>query len=78
MTSARRTALAALVLTTAFATSQTSALAWGCIAVSEEGSYGYSYSYDNEGDAREKALTECANRTTEESVCEITECDEDD
>ena len=78
MTSVRRTALAALVLTTAFAASQTSALAWGCIAVSEEGSYGYSYSYDNEGDAREKALTECANRTTEESVCEITECDEDD
>lgn len=78
MTSASRTALAALVLTTALAASQTSALAWGCIAVSEEGSYGYSYSYDNEADAREKALTECANRTTEESVCEITECDEED
>lgn len=78
MTSARRTALAALVLTTALAASQTSAFAWGCIAVSEEGSYGYSYSYDYEADAREKALTECANRTTEEAVCEITECDEDD
>ena len=78
MTSVTRTALAALVLTTAFAASNTSALAWGCIAVSDEGSYGYSYSYDNEDDAREKALTECANRTTEESECEITECDEDD
>lgn len=78
MTSARRTALAALVLTTALAASQTSALAWGCIAVSEEGSYGYSYNYDYEADAREKALTECANRTTEESVCEITECDENE
>ncbi|MCQ4631404.1 DUF4189 domain-containing protein [Shinella lacus] len=76
MTSVQRTGLAALVLATVFATSTTSALAWGCIAVSEEGSYGYSYSYDNEGSAREKALTECANRTTEESVCEITECDE--
>lgn len=78
MISARRTALAALVLTTAFALSHSSALAWGCIAVSEEGSYGYSYNYDYEADAREKALTECANRTTEESVCEITECDENE
>ncbi len=78
MISARRTALAALVLTTVFALSHSSALAWGCIAVSEEGSYGYSYNYDYEADAREKALTECANRTTEESVCEITECDENE
>ncbi|MXN44734.1 DUF4189 domain-containing protein [Shinella kummerowiae] len=78
MTTTLRTGLAALVLATAFTASTTSALAWGCIAVSEEGSYGYSYSYDDEGDAREKALTECANRTTEESVCEITECDEND
>lgn len=76
MTSVKRTGLAALVLATMFATTTTSALAWGCIAVSEEGSYGYSYNYDGEGDAREKALNECANRTTEESVCEITECDE--
>lgn len=50
--------------------------AWGCIAVSEEGSYGYSYNYDNEGDATSRALNECAAKTTTESTCEITECDE--
>ena len=76
MTPTLRTAFAALVLAVAFTTSTTSARAWGCIAVSEEGSYGYSYNYDEEADAREKALTECANRTTEEAMCEITECDE--
>lgn len=78
MTSTIRTALAALVLTTTFAATSTPALAWGCIAVSEEGTYGYSYNFDNEGDARERALNECAARTTDESVCEITECDSDD
>ncbi|WP_156334043.1 MULTISPECIES: DUF4189 domain-containing protein [unclassified Shinella] len=78
MTSMKRTGLAALVLATALAVSHSSALAWGCIAVSEEGTYGYSYDYDNEGPARERALNECANRTTEESVCEITECNESD
>lgn len=76
MTSTMRATLAALALTAAFTTSSGPAFAWGCIAVSEEGSYGYSYNYDEEGDAREKALSECANRTTEEAVCEITECDE--
>lgn len=78
MTCMKRTGLAALVLATALAASHSSALAWGCIAVSEEGTYGYSYDYDNEGAARERALTECANRTTTESVCEITECNESD
>ena len=69
-------AIAGLSLLLALTTSSSAARAWGCIAVSEEGSYGYSYSYDNEDDARERALNECANKTTEESVCEITECDE--
>lgn len=50
------------------------ARAWGCIAVSEEGSYGYSYNYDNQGDASDRALSECAAKTTTESTCEITEC----
>jgi hypothetical protein len=77
MTSTTRMGLAALVLATTLSVSSTSALAIGCIAVSEEGSYGYSYNYDDEGDAREKALNECAARTTEDAVCEITECDED-
>lgn len=52
------------------------AFAWGCIAVSEEGSYGYSYDYDNQDDAAERALSECAAKTTTESTCEITECTE--
>lgn len=71
-----RIAFAALVASTgAIATSDT-ASAWGCIAVSEEGSYGYSYNFDNQDDAAERALSECANRTTTESTCEITECTE--
>lgn len=78
MTSTVRAGLAALAFAAAMAATTNSAFAWGCIAVSEEGSYGYSYSFDNEGSARERALNECANRTTDESVCEITECNEDD
>ena len=78
MKTTMKAALAALVLSAAFSASSTSALAWGCIAVSDEGSYGYSYNFDNEGDARERALNECAARTTEDSVCEITECDSAD
>jgi hypothetical protein len=58
--------------------SQTSAFAWGCIAVSEEGTYGYSHGFGDENDARERALNECAVRTGEDAVCEITECDSDD
>ena len=69
-----RIALAASITSvTAIATSGT-ANAWGCIAVSEEGSYGYSYNFDNQDDASERALNECANKTTTESTCEITEC----
>lgn len=52
------------------------AFAWGCIAVSEDGTYGYSYNFDNEGDASDRALAECAAKTTTESTCEITECTE--
>ena len=78
MKTTMKAALSALVLSVAFSASSTSAFAWGCIAVSDEGSYGYSYNFDNEGDARERALNECANRTAEDSVCEITECDSAD
>jgi Domain of unknown function (DUF4189) len=69
--------LIALAVAAATMSSASAARAWGCIAVSEEGSYGYSYNYDNESDASERALNECANKTTTESVCEITECNED-
>jgi hypothetical protein len=57
-------------------TATTSAHAWGCIAVSEEGSYGYSYNFGDRDDAASRALEECAAKTTTESTCEITECDE--
>ncbi|WP_152599499.1 DUF4189 domain-containing protein [Hoeflea sp. BAL378] len=53
------------------------ALAWGCIALAEEDdSYGYSYNFDNESDAAERALNECAERTSSDDVCVIVECDE--
>lgn len=57
--------------------SSTPALAWGCIAVSEEGSYGYSYNYSDQSEAADRALEECAAKTTTSSTCEITECNED-
>ena len=72
-----RIGIAAIVFSAAFVASNSSAFAWGCIAVSEEGSYGYSYNYNSEDPAREKALNECAKHTTTESTCEITSCDED-
>ncbi|WP_156381714.1 DUF4189 domain-containing protein [Rhizobium sp. Leaf341] len=78
MTTIVRAALTALAIAGALVGSNTSAFAWGCIAVSEEGSYGYSYNYSSEDGARTKALNECANRTTNESECEIDSCDEDD
>lgn len=70
-----RVALAALAFSAA-TTASTSVFAWGCAAVSDQGTYGYSYSYGDEDSARERALNECAKRTTEDSVCEITECEE--
>jgi hypothetical protein len=68
--------VAAIASVTSIAQSGT-AHAWGCIAVSEEGSYGYSYNYDDQDDAIERALNECANKTSTGSTCEITECDND-
>lgn len=78
MKSTLRAGLVILAFSAAMTATTSSAFAWGCIAVSEEGTYGYSYSFDSEGAARERALNECANRTTEDAVCEITECNEDD
>jgi hypothetical protein len=69
--------LAALVVATTGIASTGAARAWGCIAVSEEGSYGYSYNFDNQDDATERALNECSVKTTTESTCEITECTEE-
>lgn len=71
-----RIALAAFIASTGAVATSGNANAWGCIAVSEEGSYGYSYNYDDQGDAADRALSECAAKTTTESTCEITECTE--
>jgi hypothetical protein len=73
MTTLRIAAALAFAVVSLSATSQ-SAYAWGCIAVSGEGTYGYSYNFDDRDDAAERALNECAERTTTEDVCEITEC----
>ncbi|MCF3638711.1 DUF4189 domain-containing protein [Rhizobium sp. TRM95111] len=59
------------------ATSTVEALAWGCVAVSEDGTYGYSYNYDSRDDAVDRALSECAERATTDQTCEITDCSED-
>jgi hypothetical protein len=76
MKSTWRTALLAGMASAAAMSTSSTANAWGCIAVSEEGSYGYSYNFDDRDDAVTRALSECANNTTTESTCEITECDE--
>ena len=59
------------------ALSSSPAFAWGCVAVSENGTYGYSYNFDDQGDASDRALNECANRATTDQTCEITECNQD-
>lgn len=77
MTILARSALAILAVAAALTTSSSTASAWGCIAESDQGSNGYSYQYGDEDGARERALNECANRTSEDHVCEITECNQD-
>jgi hypothetical protein len=52
------------------------AFAWGCVAVSEDGTYGYSYNFNNKGQAIDRALDECATRATTDQTCEITDCEE--
>lgn len=67
-------AISTLVLV---AGSTSPAFAWGCVAVSENGTNGYSYNYDNQSDASDRALSECANRATTDQTCEITDCNQD-
>jgi hypothetical protein len=70
-----RIGLSALAFLAVVISSSGTAYAWGCVAVSENGTYGYSYNYDNKGDAVDRALSECARRATTDQTCEITECD---
>jgi hypothetical protein len=67
-------ATSALLITVA---STSPAFAWGCVAVSENGTYGYSYNFGDQGDASDRALNECATRATTDQTCEITECNQD-
>ena len=69
-----RIAIAAAGFAAASFGSTGTAFAWGCIAVSESGTYGYSYNFDDQDDATERALNECAARATTDETCEITEC----
>jgi hypothetical protein len=66
--------LLALIVAAGIAGSTTSAFAWGCIAITADGAYGYSYSYDNRGDAVQRALEECSAHG---SGCQIVECEQD-
>jgi hypothetical protein len=52
---------------------QTEAMAWGCVAVANDGTYGYSYNYGSRKAARQRARQECNARTYDE--CYITSCD---
>jgi hypothetical protein len=70
-----RTAITAAAFIAAAVASTGTAHAWGCIAVSQNGTYGYSYNYDSQDDAVNRALNECASRATTDQTCEITECD---
>lgn len=71
-----KSVVSVVILASSVILSATSAFAWGCIAVSEEGTYGYSYEYSSQSKAEDRALNECAANTTEDSDCEIVECDE--
>ncbi len=68
--------IAGLALLAAAIASTGPARAWGCVAVSENGTYGYSYNYDDRDDAVDRALSECASRATTDQTCEITDCTE--
>ncbi|MBL0372356.1 DUF4189 domain-containing protein [Rhizobium sp. KVB221] len=58
------------ILTASFSSQ---ALAWGCIAVAGDGTYGYSYNFSKKRDAKQRAKAECDIRTRE--ACYIDSCD---
>lgn len=75
MKTGRNFLLAGLLAAGVAASSSNPALAWGCVALSSSGTYGYSYEYEYQDDAIERALNECAIRTSSDDVCVIEECD---
>ena len=70
-------AYSALIVCGTMAATIPEAFAWSCQATADDGTYGYSYNFDNEGAATQRALDECATRATTDQTCEITECDPD-
>ncbi|MDB5526036.1 MAG: hypothetical protein JWM58_3799 [Rhizobium sp.] len=55
------------------ASSAPHAFAWSCVAVADDGTYGYSYNYPNKKGARQRAKAECSERTYDD--CHVTSCD---
>jgi hypothetical protein len=50
------------------------ALAWGCVAASSDGAYGYSDNWASEQDAQSNAIKECEVRSSTDD-CSIQSCD---
>ena len=53
--------------------SASEALAWGCVAQANDGTYGYSYGFGTKKQAKRRAMAECDARTYDD--CYITNCD---
>jgi len=68
----RKLILAGMMLTVVGAGSK--ALAWGCVAASSDGAYGYSDNWPSEQDAQSTAITECEVRSSTDD-CTIQSCD---
>lgn len=48
--------------------------AWSCLAVAGDGTWGLSWNFPLKKAAINRALMECATRTTTDEICEIREC----
>lgn len=68
----RKLALACMMLTALGASSK--ALAWGCVAASSDGAYGYSDNWPNQQDAEATAVSDCDVRSSTDD-CAIQSCD---
>lgn len=68
-------ALAGVFAMALLADSAPQAFAWGCTAVADDGTYGYSYNYPNKSGARARAKAECNERTNDR--CKVVSCDPD-
>jgi hypothetical protein len=62
----------ALIIVAAVSGTATLAFAWGCVAVAQNGAYGYSYHFSSRSGAIQRALEECSARGR---GCQIEDCD---